>query len=168
MGGIRAHSLQMSFNLDDALAAMARARDAETAGNILQLNIARFPAGTAKLRLAYLQRFSELRDTTSSLEQDVWTSMELACRVLGTRFNPESRNPQQMPEMVRKHGAVEAVRRTIVNQGKEGTSFFQKCAEAGNLAFTSEAICLRHGQLFDEKTRAVAQARLDRYPTLPR
>jgi hypothetical protein len=158
----------MTYQLQDALAAMARSRDAETASDILRLNGARFPKAAAALRLAYLRRRSELRNAGNSLEQDVWSSTELSCQVLGTTFNPQSRNPRQMPEMVRKHGAPEALRRLIAGQGRDGTSFFQKCVEAGDLTFTAEAICLRHADHFDAATREIARERLDRHPGLPR
>ena len=155
------------FEVGTALQAMGRARDAQTADNILRLNSKRFPRELETLRSAYLRRMAELRNTDASLEQDIWTSMELACRIQGTKFNPDSKNPQQMPALVRKHGAAEALRRTIVGQGESGTRFFQRCVAAGNLTFTSEAICLRHPDLFDEKTRDVARERLLQHPSMP-
>ncbi|MGK7863084.1 hypothetical protein [Falsiroseomonas sp. E2-1-a4] len=156
-----------SFDVDVALQAMARARDEQTANNVLRLNSERFPRDVEALRSAYLRRVAELRNSDASLEQDVWASMELACRVQGVKFKPDSQNPQQMPAMIRKHGPVEALRRTIIGQGDKGTRFFQRSVLAGNLAFTSEAICLRHSDLFDEKTKKAAKERLSRYPSIP-
>jgi hypothetical protein len=158
----------MSYSIDDAVAAMARAKDRGTAGRILEINIGRFASEAELLRSAFLRRISELRTADGTLEQDVWTSMELACTVLGTKFNPQSRNSRQMPEMVRKYGPAEAVKRTIIGYGSDGTSFFQRCVSAGSLTYTSEAICLRHQQHFDDMTKHEARIRLDRHPDLPR
>jgi hypothetical protein len=151
-----------------ALGAMTRARDVETAQKILALNSQRFPDEVGALRQALLRRISELRNLTATLEQDVWTSMELSCLVEGRKFNPDNKNPRQMPYLVGKYGAAEAVRRTIDRNYDEGTTFFLRAVEAGIVTYTSEAICLRHPDRFDDKTKKEAQARLDRHPTLPR
>lgn len=146
---------------------MGRAKDQATADAILRINLERFPTDAEALRAAYLRRFADLRDVAASLEDDVWASMALVAMVTGRTHNPENRNPQMMPEMVRKHGAAEAVRRTIVSKA-QGTTFFAKCVAAGDLRFTSEAICLRHREHFDAKTVAVATERLAAFPNLPK
>lgn len=153
---------------DTILNAMRGAADASIARRILDLNTSRFPERVGELRAAFLRRVGDFRDAHATLEQDVWLSMELFAIMDGVRWNPNNRNARQMPEMVRKHGAREAVRRTIVNPGPEGTTFFQHCVAAGDLRYTSEAIALRHAHVFadDPRVLEVARARLARFPTL--
>jgi hypothetical protein len=148
--------------LDVILSAMANAKDRETAEAILRRNLPLFPGHEGKLREAYASRFADLRSANASLDVDVWDSMALAAAVLGIKHNPESRNPQQMPEMVRKHGAAEAIRRVIGAKG--ANPFFRRCVDAGDLRYTGEAIALRHPQNFDQKTLATAEETLARYP----
>jgi hypothetical protein len=111
---------------------------------------------------------AELRNTDASLEADAWKSVELGAKLQKRPYNPESSKARQMPEMLRKHGVVKALSRTINKREDEGTSFFQRCVTAGNLAYTSEAICLQHPDHFDETTKETARQRLARYPSLPR
>lgn len=157
----------MTITLALVLASMGRAKDHATAEAILRINLERFPKDVEELRGAFLRRVADLRKDSSSLEEDVWASMALAAAVMGRPHNPNNRNPQMMPELVRRHGPAEAVRRTIVNN-PDGTTFFAKCVAARDLRFTSEAICLRHREQFDEKTVAAAAKRLARYPKLPK
>lgn len=151
---------------DTILAAMSRAADVEIARRILDLNLPKFPARADELRAAFLRRVGDLRGVEATLEADVWASMELFALMEGKRWNPASRNHRQMPEMVRKHGAKEAVRRTVVNARPEGTPGFLRCVAAGDLRYTSEAIALRHADAFADEPRVleVARERLARFP----
>jgi hypothetical protein len=147
---------------------MANARDRATARRILDVNLPRFADAQEQLRNAYLARVSELYEPGTTLADDVNTSMELAALMLGRPFNPESRNRRQMPEMVRRHGPVEALKRLVENAGPRGTDFFQACVKAGNLTYTAEAIVLRNRELFSDLTVARASERLGGYPSLSR
>jgi hypothetical protein len=65
---------------------------------------------------AYIQRLAELRNTDASLEADAWKSVELGAKLQKRPYNPESRNARKMPEMLRRHGVVEALIPTPVDQ----------------------------------------------------
>jgi hypothetical protein len=160
--------MSAAIPFDTILDAMRGAADEATARRILDLNLPRFPDRSDQLRAAFLRRLGDFRDDHATLEQDVWMSVELGSLMTNGRWNPDNRNPQQMPALIRKHGAKEALRRTIVNAGPEGTKFFQRCVAAGDLRFTSEAIALRHQEEFADAPRvlAVASERLARFPGL--
>ena len=152
------------MSLDMFTKALRRAKDIATVEAIHERAVAAHGQGVIAIEAAYIDAHDRLAPPLGTadegaLQARIFHSMAADASLNGKRFNPGSRNPRGMPEMIRRHGPVEATRRIVV--AAQPSPFFERLFRMDRLDMSAEMdVVSRFPHLFDAATVQSATQRL--------